>query len=91
MGAGDRNEKGEVLGFPGCYTSGCYDVNWESGFWGRERIPGQKDLLCREGSEQGMDDIKRMGSCGNGCCMPWTPLLSNAPNQSAFVQMIFVP
>lgn len=47
MGAGDRNEK--ELGFPGCYTQGCCDVNWDGGYQGGERYPGQNGLLGEGG------------------------------------------
>lgn len=39
----EMRQKG--LGFPGYYTQGCHDINWGSGCRGRERDPGQNDLL----------------------------------------------
>lgn len=78
-----------MLGFPGCCTSGCCGVNWESGCWGRERHSEQKDLLCREGGELGVDDLKWAGSCGNGCCMPWPPQMPQS--RKVFFQVFFFP
>lgn len=37
------------LGFPGCYTQGCCDINWDGGCRGGERHPGQNSLLGEGG------------------------------------------
>lgn len=52
---------------------------------------GRRTYFVGRGGEQGVDDLKWMGLCGNGYCVPWAPLVSNTPKQKGFFSKWFCP